>query len=317
MSNVTNARRSNKLLAKIRSMTKSLLLVFVLAFLVRIRIRGVEGVLPEVNMGTTILAIKYKDGVVVGADSRTSVSGYVSNRVATKISFVLENDFGIYASPPSNEMQLNSSYFKNKEEDEATDANQNPDIGQLSGNYPSTCCICRSGSAADTQYLADVIRHQLLRRMVLHSTSSCVSEAAHLIKNYLNDDNLSASLICAGYDHLQGEGLIYSIDLGGTMMEQRDFACNGSGSGYILGLIDDCYPKTDGSLWNEDDAVEFVKRAIGLAMERDGSSGGVVRIFIINRNGKKGILHVPHFNLGKTINDLEDTNLSKFAPAKR
>ena len=36
----------------------------------------------EVSMGTTILAVRYKDGVVVGADTRTSVSGYVSNRYA-------------------------------------------------------------------------------------------------------------------------------------------------------------------------------------------------------------------------------------------
>ena len=36
----------------------------------------------EVSMGTTILAVRYKDGVGVGADTRTSVSGYVSNRYA-------------------------------------------------------------------------------------------------------------------------------------------------------------------------------------------------------------------------------------------
>ena len=36
----------------------------------------------EVSMGTTILAVRYKGGVVVGADTRTSVSGYVSNRYA-------------------------------------------------------------------------------------------------------------------------------------------------------------------------------------------------------------------------------------------
>ena len=39
----------------------------------------------EVSMGTTILAVRYKDGVVVGADTRTSVSGYVSNRYAVSV----------------------------------------------------------------------------------------------------------------------------------------------------------------------------------------------------------------------------------------
>ena len=46
-------------------------------------LRVVDALHPnEVSMGTTILAIRYKDGVVVGADTRTSVSGYVSNRYA-------------------------------------------------------------------------------------------------------------------------------------------------------------------------------------------------------------------------------------------
>ena len=298
---------------------------------------------------------RYRDGVVVGADSRTSVSGYVSNRVATKVSFILEDDFGIYALPPSSQMQLNSSFLKHKikDSDTARESEVDLDLQEKENNQyldsllpisasstSSTCCICRSGSAADTQYIADVIRHQLLRRKILHSRSSCVSDAAHLIKNYIKNnnngsDNLSASLICAGYDHIQDDGIIYSIDLGGTIMEQKcGWACNGSGSTYILGLIDDQMSlnnmkgqdednnnKESSTLsmsWNEEEAVAFVKKAIGLAMERDGSSGGVIRIFVIDRNGKKSILHIPDFNLAKNnVHNLKDTNLSKFAPAKR
>ena len=257
---------------------------------------------------------------MVGADSRTSVSGYVSNRVATKISFILENDFGLYALPPSSNMQMNSIFLKGeardnmKEYDDKAIQKEN----NIDGEYSSTCCICRSGSAADTQYIADAVRHQLRRRMVLHSRSSSVSEAAHLLKNYLNNDKVSASLICAGYDHILGEGLIYSIDLGGTMMMQKGWACNGSGSTYILGIIDDLYPQTEDSLWDEEEAVNFVKKAIGLAIERDGSSGGVIRIFVINRDGKKGIVHVPEFNHAPKGQNNENTGtLSKFAPPSR
>lgn len=255
------------------------------------------------------------------------MSGYVSNRLATKISFVLENDFGVSALPPSSsKVQFNSRFLRN------TNGDTDRSLHATTDTSSSTCCICRSGSAADTQYLADIIRHQLLRRRILHSTSSCVSEVAHLIKNYLkNDESLAASLICAGYDHVRDEGLIYSIDLGGTMMEQRGWACNGSGSSYILGMIDDMFPKgigvedneknenddtnTASMLWNEEEAVSFVKRAIQLAIERDGSSGGVVRIFVVNREGKKGILHIPADSPNRTNNTT--SNLSKFAPATR
>ena len=243
----------------------------------------------------------------------------MSNRFANKISFILEDDFGIYVSQPKSKMQLDSIYYAQTDKEES-EKSEDSFMGPVMKNYSSTCCICRSGSAADTQYLADTIRHQLLRRKLIRSTSSSVSEAAHLIKNHVSsNESLSASLICAGFDHVKDQGLIYSIDLGGTMMEQQGWACNGSGSGYILGMIDDSYPKSDKDLWDEDEAVNFVKSAIGLAMERDGSSGGVVRIFVINREGKKGILHVPAFNKFKKngYGNAEPNKLSNFASPMR
>jgi len=63
-------------------------------------LRVVDALHPnEVSMGTTILAVRYKDGVVVGADTRTSVSGYVSNRYAVsglsiKAMFVFKHSQG-------------------------------------------------------------------------------------------------------------------------------------------------------------------------------------------------------------------------------
>lgn len=39
----------------------------------------------EHMMGTTIMAVKYDGGVVLGADSRTSTGTYVANRVSDKL----------------------------------------------------------------------------------------------------------------------------------------------------------------------------------------------------------------------------------------
>lgn len=287
----------------------------------------IQTIAAEVSMGTTIFSVKYRHGVVVGADSRTSVSGYVSNRYATKISFVLENDFGINLSPPS-EVQLNSSLLLDdkqrqqtkelalleQEQEQEQEQQGGGGSNNNGGETTSTCCICRSGSAADTQYIADTVRHQLLRRKVMQHTSSSIADVAHLIRNYLRNNDLQASLICAGYDHVRDNGVIYSIDLGGTIMEQPIWACNGSGSGYIMGYIDEHFKSISCSM-TEDEAVEFVGKAIELAMDRDGSSGGVVRIYVINRDGKKEILRMP-----KQYSDEDagvQSNLSKFAPAVR
>jgi len=299
-----------------------------------------SGQQQQISMGTTIFAVRFRDGVVVGADSRTSVSGYVSNRYATKISFVLEDDFGMDVAPPSNGVQLESSLLDmdidiDKRESlkintrtqngNGNEEQRNGDLDEKTidaGGYKSTCCICRSGSAADTQYLADIVRHQILRRKVTQRSSSSISNVAHLIKNYLLNNELQASLICAGYDHIKDEGVIYSIDLGGTLMEQQSYACNGSGSSYILGYIDEQFNgEISCTTLTETEAVEFVGNAIQLAMDRDGSSGGVVRIYVINREGKKEILLTPDKRSDKLrlSNDKvgDETNLSGFAPSVR
>merc|ERR1712028_303129 len=44
----------------------------------------------EVDLGTTLVAIKYSQGVIVAADTRTSVGGYVSNKFAYKINPIFE-----------------------------------------------------------------------------------------------------------------------------------------------------------------------------------------------------------------------------------
>ncbi|CAM9316131.1 unnamed protein product, partial [Discosporangium mesarthrocarpum] len=42
----------------------------------------------EVSSGTTVMAVAYDGGVIMGADSRTSMGTYVSNRVADKITYL-------------------------------------------------------------------------------------------------------------------------------------------------------------------------------------------------------------------------------------
>merc|ERR1719162_1375509 len=50
---------------------------------------------PEagVKTGTTIMAVQFDGGVVMGADTRTSTGGYVANRASRKISKVFDNVF--------------------------------------------------------------------------------------------------------------------------------------------------------------------------------------------------------------------------------
>mmetsp|Transcript_6057 Transcript_6057/g.9460 ORF Transcript_6057/g.9460 Transcript_6057/m.9460 type:complete len:218 (+) Transcript_6057:233-886(+) len=188
----------------------------------------------EVDLGTSIMAVEFDGGVVVGADSRTSTGIYVANRVSDKLTPV--HDL-IYC--------------------------------------------CRSGSAADTQAISDIVRVQLASHATQLGRLPAVKTAATLFQRYCYEykDRLMAGIICAGYDE-ENKGSVYSIPLGGACIRQP-YAIGGSGSTYIYGYCDAYYREK----MTRDECLTFVKNALSHAMARDGSSGGVIRTCVIDRNG--------------------------------
>jgi 20S proteasome subunit beta 1 len=188
----------------------------------------------EHRMGTTIMAVQFVDGVILGADSRTTTGSYIANRVTDKITKV--HDL-IYC--------------------------------------------CRSGSAADTQAIADVVHYYAQVHAMEHGEPPEVKTVATLFQQlcYNNKDQLQAGIIVAGWDPYE-KGSIYSIPLGGSLHRQL-YTIGGSGSSYIYGFCDTHFKKD----MTKDEGIGFVKTAISLAMARDGSSGGVIRLAIIEKTG--------------------------------
>lgn len=252
---------------------------FLFFFLLLLNLDELAG--HEIQMGTTIVAARYRDGVVIGADSRTSVSGYVSNRFASKLTFILNNN----------------------------------------NNNGSTCCMARSGSAADTQQLCFVIQQELSTRELLQGIQGTVTNAAYLARCYLREHpEWSCGILCAGYDHVDQCGKIYSISPGGAIMEEEELALGGSGSTYILGHVDNTNMQP--STMTEEECIEFVGHAIELAMNRDGSSGGHVSIHVIDRRGSKTMVRIPTTKNNNTPksqyqSSSNNSTLSLFASPKR
>jgi len=188
----------------------------------------------EVNLGTSIMAVQFNKGVVIGADSRTTTGSYIANRVTDKLTHVHDR---IYC--------------------------------------------CRSGSAADTQAVADIVTYQLQLYTQQTGAPPPVHTAASLFQKlcYENKDALSAGIIVAGWDKEIGPS-VYNIPLGGGLFRQP-WAIGGSGSTYVYGYCDATYQEG----WNEAETVNFVKNTLSLAMSRDGSSGGVIRMCVITEDG--------------------------------
>lgn len=140
---------------------------------------------------------------------------------------------------------------------------------------------CRSGSAADTQALADIVTYRMSMHEIEMGRPAAVKTVANTFREmcYQYRDDLMAGILCAGYDRVNG-GQIYSIPIGGMLVRQK-VASGGSGSTYIYGYLDSNY-KPD---FTAEECVEFIKKAVSLAIHRDGSSGGVCRVAIINADG--------------------------------
>jgi 20S proteasome subunit beta 1 len=80
------------------------------------------------------------------------------------------------------------------------------------------------------------------------------------------------------------------------MCIRQAIAIGGSGSTYLYGYCDANYKAG----MTKDQTIDFVKNAVSLAISRDGSSGGVIRIAAINEDGVQRLLYtgndIPAFN---------------------
>lgn len=140
---------------------------------------------------------------------------------------------------------------------------------------------CRSGSAADTQAVSDMVRRHIEEHALIKGTPPTVKAASHLFREicYKNKDRLMAGVICAGWDAVRG-GQVYGIPIGGSCHRQP-FSIGGSGSTYVYGLVDRTFREGMG----KDECMDFVKETVSHAMARDGSSGGVIRLVVIDKEG--------------------------------
>ena len=192
----------------------------------------------------------------------------------------------------------------------------------------STVLVARSGSAAETQQLAAraaLVHEARLRR---YGQSLTVSQLAHWLRDAVveskNDNNNggAVSLLVAGCDghdaaavaagQSSGRPRIFSISPSGVLLEEKgSFAAEGSGSRFVLAHLDH-HCKTKQRLDNDDDdgngkhemyenrdeqaAIDLCRQAIELAIHRDGSSGGFIRMHVITATGRREITIFPNNN---------------------
>ncbi|EYC35632.1 hypothetical protein Y032_1009g3379 [Ancylostoma ceylanicum] len=172
-----------------------------------------------ISTGTTLIAMEFKGGVVVGTDSRTSAGSFISSRATNKITPITDH-----------------------------------------------MAVCRSGSAADTQAIADIVKYHIEVYSMLENEPVTIYRGAQIFRKFLYNyrDQLSASVLIAGWDEQDG-GQLYAIPLGGFVTRQKSTA-SGSGSTFVQGFLDNAWKPN----LTKEECKAIVKQAVGLAVFRDG-----------------------------------------------
>ncbi|XP_044027719.1 proteasome subunit beta type-9 [Siniperca chuatsi] len=193
---------------------------------------GPEWLSEEVKTGTTIIAVEYNGGVVLGSDSRVSAGASVVNRVMNKLS------------------PLHDKIY---------------------------CAL--SGSAADAQTIAEMVNYQLDVHSIEIGEDPQVRSAATLVKNisYKYKEELSAHLIVAGWDRRDGGQVFATLN---GLLTRQPFAVGGSGSSYVYGFVDAEFRRA----MSKEECQQLVVNTLSLAMNRDGSSGGVAYVVTIDNH---------------------------------
>jgi 20S proteasome subunit beta 1 len=198
----------------------------------------------EVNLGTSIMAVKFRDGVILGADLRTTTGSYIANRVTDKLT------------------QIHDTIY-----------------------------CCRLGSAADTQAVADMVKYylQMYALQLPEGQKPLTKTAASIFQEicYNNKDNLTAGIICAGYDKKNG-GLVFLIPIGGSI-HQQEYAIAGSGSTFVYGWCNENFKEG----MERAECVDFIKTALAEAIKWDGLLGGVIRMVVLTEAGVERLIFYP------------------------
>ncbi len=191
-----------------------------------------------IKTGTTTVAIKVKDGVVVGTESQATAGYFVATKQAQKLFKI--NDF---------------------------------------------CAATISGGVADCQYVVNQAIALSNLKTVEEEKIPEPKYVANTVRNllYQGRSYFLTLMIIAGYSEKEGKGMLYGIDLLGTLYEEEKFISFGSGSPYSLGVLE--------TEWKENmtapEGLKLVEKAITSSRARDAGSGYKLQLATITKDGFK------------------------------
>ena len=151
--------------------------------------------------------------------------------------------------------------------------------------------VTMAGLVSDAQLLTKLIKAELQLKDIQSGRVSTIKEAANLFAGmlYANIRRMTmvpgiVSFLAGGADQYGYH--LYDLGVDGSVMKIEDFASDGSGSVFALGVLETLYKKG----MTVDEGIKLAIKSINAALQRDTASGGGIDIVTITSKGAKQVL---------------------------
>jgi proteasome beta subunit len=140
-----------------------------------------------------------------------------------------------------------------------------------------------AGGVADCQYVINQLRALSRLKEVEEGIVPEPKHIASITRNILFSGRsyFLSMMIVGGYSVREETGILYGIDLLGTLYEESEYLSFGSGSPFSLGVLESDWKPN----MTKAKGIELLKTAISSSRERDAGSGHELQICTINNNG--------------------------------
>ncbi len=141
-----------------------------------------------------------------------------------------------------------------------------------------------AGTVSEIQNMIKLLKAQIKLKELETRRNIIVEEVAGLLSNMtyntLRTTGGVAHFIVGGIDSTGKK--IFDVFPDGSLSEVEDFYTSGSGSSYVLGVLEANYKKD----MNEEEALQLAENALKAALERDIGSGNGYKIMVLSEEGE-------------------------------
>lgn len=148
-------------------------------------------------------------------------------------------------------------------------------------------CATISGGVADCQYVINQLKALSRLKEIEEGKSPDPKYIANLTRNILFQGRsyFLSMMIVGGYSNKKNKGILYGVDLLGTLFKEKKFISFGSGSPFSLGVLEADWKES----LSKSEGIDLIKTAISASRERDAASGFHIQICTIDKDGFKQV----------------------------